>query len=341
MKARPIITAVISVFFASATLRASDSLYTSFINAEVSVVDLKETEGQVRAFVEARNIIPDYFWTTKSDMTIKMTLSRGQYAAIVLILDDWGYVYKNKVTSTNYASKLDKAQRDMEELEMEIARYNQVMDRLLDTSDRYFTYWEKVMVLEKELAVLATYKGELQNVKREFNVIVLFKEEANTTNQEGVNWVNMPGVEYSILFTENPIAGLSPKQMRGYSMKYMFTRGKTYGLLSIYKSTESNSEGTSIDDIYMLGVGQDLYSKHLGRGKHKFFNLYTSFTAGGYLASGPERTVASAFINPYFGVEIFKSKNILIDNKVGYFLPFAENRTARGLLYSVSLNFVF
>ena len=150
----------------------------------------------------------------------------------------------------------------------------------------------------------------------------------------------MPGIEFSLLKIEQPEEGHSPELMSGIGLKYLFNTGKSYGIVGLYKSIDADND-TEIDETYIFALGQDFYSKHMGRGQRKFFNLYTSFNAGLYISTSENQNINSWFINPFLGLEIFKNKYFLIDNKVGYFLPFENNRTQRGLLYNFSINFVF
>jgi len=125
----------------------------------------------------------------------------------------------------------------------------------------------------------------------------------------------------------------------------MFTRGKSYFNLGVYKVLNNDMLDSSLNsDLFMLQFGQDFYPKHFGRGKRKFLNLYTGYQIGGFVATNnvdkSSGIVPNANIS--LGLELFKSKNILIDNKASYFLPLNElNRNFRGINYGFSVNFVF
>ncbi len=171
------------------------------------------------------------------------------------------------------------------------------------------------------------------------------RDEVITPGNSKVSFVNMPGFEYNYLFIENPKAGLSAKAYQGYGVKYMFTRGKSFFNLGVYKAVNNNkADSTLIGDLFNIQFGQDFYPRHFGRGKRKFLNLYTGYQAGGFIATR-NNDASNGFIpvvNLAMGVEIFKSKHILLDNKVSYFLPLNNlNRNMRGINYGLSLNFVF
>jgi hypothetical protein len=170
-------------------------------------------------------------------------------------------------------------------------------------------------------------------------------DEMSTPNNSRVSFVNMPGIEYGFLKIENPTAGISAKSYQGATIKYMFTRGKSYFNLGVYRAIDNNTADTSlINELFMMNFGQDFYPRNFGRGKRRFLNLYTGYQIGGFI-SNQNNNKNSVFIpnaNLSFGVELIKTKHILVDNKVSYFLPLNElNRNMRGILYQASFNFVF
>jgi hypothetical protein len=112
--------------------------------------------------------------------------------------------------------------------------------------------------------------------------------------------------------------------------------------LGAYKTTTpANPDTLHYSEFFVFGFGQDFYSRHLGRGVNKFFNLYSSYTFGGMLASNDKRKETYAYIAPGIGVEIFKNKYVLIDSKVNYLVPFRDTRHSRGMSFSLAFNFVF
>jgi hypothetical protein len=113
--------------------------------------------------------------------------------------------------------------------------------------------------------------------------------------------------------------------------------------LGAYKDVSGNplNDTVRIQEMFQFSFGQDFYPKHFGRGNNKFFNLYTGYSIGGFFATSNTRSQTICNLNAYFGIELFKSRHILIDNRVGYFVPLTYNRDLRGLLYNVSFNFVF
>ena len=174
----------------------------------------------------------------------------------------------------------------------------------------------------------------------------IYDEITFPTANRAVNFVNMPGVEIGLLRLENPQAGVSARFYRGYSVKYLFTRGKSYFNLGIYKPTTKAepADSTFITELFLINFGQDFYPRHFGRGQRKFLNLYTTYQIGGVIINRQGKEDAKFIPNGNLGIglELLKTKNILIDTKASYFLPLNSlNRDLRGLLLQGSLNFVF
>lgn len=172
---------------------------------------------------------------------------------------------------------------------------------------------------------------------------ILLQTESNTPTYSEMHFVNMPGIEYVALFFENPSSDYSAEAYHGAQIKYLFTRGKSYlyfGLLHPITETKS-SDSSAATENFTFGFGQDFYSRRLGQGLRQAFNLYTGYQLGGaYLTSDAESRLVWA-ITPCVGLELFKTRRILLDSRVGYFIPFEHNRELRGLITQASFNFVF
>jgi len=175
----------------------------------------------------------------------------------------------------------------------------------------------------------------------------LFDEISFPVANNKVNFVNMPGVEVGLLRLENPRAGLSANAYRGYSIKYLFTRGKSYVNLGIYKPLTANAnprDSAFVNELAVINFGQDFYPRNFGRGRRRYLNLYTCYQIGGFIANRNQesRNEFVFNINPGLGLELIKTKHILLDTKVSYFVPLnRESRNLRGLLVQGAFNFVF
>ena len=319
----------------------TDSLITIFYSANIRVPDINKSQLEIDEYIKNRKIIPLRYLKTKTRFEFEFNTNEKEYKVLKTKIKKWGFLSYHKETTENYFEKVNDLQIKKKAHEKEKQQYEKISKLTDSSSVRFFEYSEKIINITTKIDELEYEILQLKKKNKVFNINIVIKEEANTTNYAGRRtWVNMPGIEYSYIKTENPISLKTPEQMTGYSFKYLFHTGKSYAILGLYRANTKDS--TTINDMYVFGVGQDFYSKHFGRGENKFLNLYISFNAGVYITSNKKESVnASWFVNPFFGIEILKTKHILIDSKVGYFLPFATNKSQRGLITNLSFNFVF
>ena len=155
----------------------------------------------------------------------------------------------------------------------------------------------------------------------------------------------MPGFEYGLLWIENRKVDYSAKAYQSYAVKYNLKRNKGFFTVGIFKNADSESPDTSvINEMVFLNYGQQLYSQHWNNGNRDFLNPYVAYQAGlfltNHLESGMNKVKPN--VNMSLGLEIYKSKYFLLDNKLSYFMPIdTRNHDLRGLMYNVSVNFVF
>jgi len=308
---------------------------------DMIVNDIVSTKVKLNQFIDSRNIIPESYNQSKYDLNISLYLNYDDFVEFDKLIESWGYTLIKNTIAKNFQEEIQNIEKEIEILENENSRYKSLaQDSIWVTKNKSFEYWEKIITLEKEIAKQNLQKEDFQKKHKKYLYQLNFIEEENSVKEYSSSWINMPGIEYSLLFTEQPESGITSDKMQGFALKYMFNYGKTYALLGLYKNIESHIT-TEIDETYIFAFGQDFYSKRMGRGQRKFFNLYTSFNVGVYVSTSQTESIKSWFTNPFLGLEVFKNKYFLIDNKVGYFLPYKNNRTQRGLLYNASFNFVF
>jgi len=257
------------------------------------------------------------------------------------ILPELGYVSKRELTSSNYDNKILLIQKEQKYLEDQKAAYEKEISLMEVKDNRYYSYWENVREIDRKLFNLEKDIQEYE-AKNMFNVRIIIYDDVVDLTDNYINWVNMPGASTDMLFIESPSSSLSAGQYMGYSLKYMFTRGKTYAKIGTLKEFSSEvADSTRFKELFTFSFGQDFYSQYFGRGKNRFFNLYTGYNIGGMFATGETNTELIFHLTPFFGVELFKNKYVLFDTRVGYFVPFTYNRNLRGIYTSASLNFVF
>ena len=291
----------------------------------------KETKTEVVSFRKTRtNIVSEFYLNNEF---------KEHFDSIVSLI---GYSDETELNTTNYKSAEQKLDIDIQYNEERKKEYINELELRKSKNEEYDVYWNEARKIESELFEL---KKQKESFKQEHDYLVTLKiyDDNVDLTRGAIKWVNMPGASYDMLFTENPTSGVSASIYQGVSLKYLFTRGKSYAKIGVVKGTDGYNDTLSIfTELFQVSFGQDFYTKHFGRGERKFLNLYSGYDVGGIIATGTEKDdTFLPFLKIHLGLELFKNKYLLFDNKVSYFVPFIYNRELRGLVYSASFNFVF
>lgn len=314
---------------------------------QVYVTKLALTSSQLQQFILANQGIVYRTELTTDKYYSQFSIATKYLQALDSLAGSMGYVTYNRYNTENFSEKIIATEEKINSLQYEIDLYTK---ELADS----FTDTKRADILRRDITVnsklirenqskLVKYKQNLSegSCKIEFTI----NDELSTPNNSRVSFVNMPGIEYGFLQMENPKTGVSAKAYQGFAVKYMFTRGKSFLNLGVYRALDNQTaDSTLINELFVINFGQDFYPKHFGRGKRKYLNLYTGYQIGGFITNRNNESNGSFMpnFNMSLGLELFKSKHILIDNKVSYFLPLNDyNRNLRGMLYQASFNFVF
>jgi hypothetical protein len=284
----------------------------------LKTVELNEEHGRVRCLLTGT---PDQVARTRDRLAGLGEISDLRYYAVdrkreredlgyeyVRILDRLETLQASKPTAqegTEWARRVEELQSQAGRLEMRIM---------------HLQAWDSVATLQLEL-----------------------QTETSTPSYSDVAFVNMPGVEYVALFFENPSSEFSADAYQGAQIKYLFTRGKSYLSFGLLRpiSDPAKADTLAATEIFTFAFGQDFYSRRLGQGLRRAFNLYTGYQVGGaYLTSDAQNTLVWN-VTPCLGLELYKSKRILLDTRAAYFIPFEHNRELRGFMALASFNFVF
>jgi hypothetical protein len=280
---------------------------------------------------------------TRKSLSINMTLSEKELAKLNSLLREIGYIGSNQMQTIDNTDQLQKDSMELAFLQEKKLAYEKRMAEPDTSRDHRITdnLLESVHSVDRSIFDMRKTIMNLSNTRGGILVRLRVEEEYTSPSGTDLSFVNMPGVEYGLLRIENPEKGFSADVYQGGSIKYLFTRGKSFGMIGVYHAFDDSSDSTTISELFFLSLGQDFYSRHFGRGANRFLNLYTGYTAGGVFLSGDDFSRWTWNLNPYLGLELFKNKNVLIDNKVGYFIPLRYTRKLRGLSYCASFNFVF
>lgn len=269
-------------------------------------------------------------------------LKEKDFKSLEELLPTMGFISEKQISTTNNTEKVAKLKLEIKYLEQKKTAYEVELKNMTKKNDRYYSYWEEIRRIERRIFDLKIRERNFME-KYYYKIRISIYNDVEDFTSDKVSFVNMPGVSITNLWIENPKYGISAEQYRGFALKYLFTRGKSYVNISALKEYDSKEEKDTsrFSEIFTLGFGQDFYPRHFGRGKNKFLNLYTGYQLGGMFATGDNRKNTIFFLATYLGVEIFKNKYVLIDTRGGYFIPLAYNRNLRGFSASFSFSFVF
>jgi hypothetical protein len=314
---------------------------------QVYVTKLQTSTDLLANFIDAKKGVVYQTDLSTNRYYTEFLISNSDLRGLDSLASKMGYVTQNVFNTENYEEKIKNLEKKIDGLKYENSIYARQLADSVVTGARVEDLKRKISSNLQTIASLEVNINQLQQNAGDQMCKVRFtiNDEMSTPNNSRVSFVNMPGIEYGFLKIENPTAGISAKSYQGATIKYMFTRGKSYFNLGVYRAIDNNTADTSlINELFMMNFGQDFYPRNFGRGKRRFLNLYTGYQIGGFI-SNQNNNKNSVFIpnaNLSFGVELIKTKHILVDNKVSYFLPLNElNRNMRGILYQASFNFVF
>ena len=320
---------------------AQNSSKSTVISNTYFVLDLQETKVKVDAFLFENKVEVLKLEENKTELKISFELEPSQFELFSEAAEKWGFPAYRNLDSEDIRTKQKELQRENDFQLQQKQKYEELLSKISPEHEQYMGLWNNVREIENEVHNIDLDIESLAARDNVYLISITIVEESNTVNTAKFALVNMPGVSVSGFTLENPTDLFSSSNYSGYFLKYMFTRGKSYGLLGVYKNKETTAPTDVIDEIFVFGLGQDFYSRYLGRGTRKSLNLYSSFNMGYMLATGVEVVEGSGFLNAGIGLELLKTKYILIDTRFGYFVPVKNNRTMRGFTSDLSLNFVF
>ena len=342
------LAAVASVALLAQPAAAQSSIKDSYEaqkNLTVSTVRYAEARAATLAFLRRRGVQLQRQEETPEELVAEFALPLPAVPALDSLAAALGYVLSNNLTRQSLEPRLQELRVDIAADSLKLAGLRRRLTRKTDDDDDLQRDAENLETsLRRDRLKASTYRAHQGQVYVDFR---LFDEISFPVANSKVNFVNMPGVEVGLLRLENPRPGLSATMYRGYAIKYLFTRGKSYLNLGIYKPTQANPnplDSAFVNELAIINFGQDFYPRNFGRGRRRYLNLYTCYQIGGFIANRNDeaRNEFIFNINPGLGLELVKTKHILLDTKVSYFVPLnRDSRNLRGLLVQGAFNFVF
>lgn len=335
---------LLSISCFSFTFSQADSTFiTTDVKTIVYSMDFPAAKQNVLDFILQNSIRIQNQTENKTELDIKFYLTVDEYKKWNELLPKLGYISSKTASSVSNLVRVNDINLEINYLTQKNKSYSEILSKIDEKSPSYLTLWNEQKILEEKIFNLQRELIYLNKKENKFNISLELNQEITSPEETGVSFINMPGIEYSYLTISEPKKGLSAANYQGYFVKYMFTKGKSYANLGIYKNSNSTtSDSSAYSEMFLLAFGQDFYSRHMGRGKRNFLNLYSGYTTGGILASSAFTNKTMFYIAPSIGLEIYKNKYMIIDTKVNYFLPLTDvNRNLKGISYNTSINFVF
>ncbi|MCA8831008.1 hypothetical protein LF252_10260 [Hymenobacter sp. BT728] len=312
----------------------------------VGVTKYAEARVALTGFIRRRAVRVQKQEETPEQLTAEFSLTNADLPRLDSLVAGLGYVLENNLNTHNLTSRLQELKADEQaETARLAATQARIREEKLPAEERA-SLQNEVVQREARLRQLQQQQQLLNSRQGQAYVSLrLFDEISFPTGNRRVSFVNMPGVEYAYLRLDNPKVGLTSQAYQGYAIKYLFTRGKSYFNLGVYKPTTTNkTDSAFVNELFVINFGQDFYPRNFGRGRRRYLNLYTSYQVGGFILNRNDDK-ANDFIpnlNLGLGVELVKTRHILLDTKASYFVPLnSRSRDLRGLLGQASFNFVF
>lgn len=335
------------LFFLFSVLKLFAQTDTISISTDVECIyhsmDMATSKAMIKKFIAEKKINVQHIKESKSEIKLKFTASKEQMLAFNDIAAQFGYLSSKKENTTNNSDKKKELLHETDYLKKKLASYNALIDKTDNKDAGYITLWNEAKVIEEKIFAKEKDLLQLESRGNIFNLTVEIIDEVSRPENNKVSFINMPGFVYSRLYIENPKTGITERNYQGFHLKYLFTKGKTYATIGVFKSEKKSAkDSTTTTEFFTLGFGQDFYSRHLGRGSRKFFNLYSGYHIGGLIATGKASRSQMFFISPVLGLEIFKNKYVLVDIMTSYFVPLGtSSRYMRGFTSGASFNIVF
>lgn len=321
------------------------TLYTMDFNAKVELFKRYLESHKIPSGNITQNI---YQYETQFEVRNSMVDSLTKF------LNSLGYVTQSTYNKSNNTESTRSAKRTIEQnkesiknLKRRIASLNDSKsEEINNLNNQIINYQNRIEEEEERLKIIERNKAFTY-----FSVDILDENSTPDSRNSRINWVRMPGISYQHLMIENAKPHFSAKTYQGASLKYLFTKGKSYFEIGVMKAAQNSlpekstaQDSEMYNEFFMVSFGQDFYSRNFGRGNRRWFNLYTGYQLGLTIPNRFDDQPAKSFVftNLNVGLEIYKSKRILIDTRASYFLPLYDyNRNTRGILTTASFNFVF
>lgn len=324
----------------------SEATYETQKHLTVAVVKFAEARVALTSFIQRRAVRVQKQEETPSQLIAEFALPTRDLLHLDSLTASLGYVLENNLNARDLGGRTGELRADEQRVVVQQAALQEQLRPATGSTEERAALRKE---LERATDRLADVRQQLAGIdshkEQAYVTLRLYDEVSFPTGNRRISFVNMPGVEYGYLRLDNPKVGLTSPAYQGYALKYLFTRGKSYFNLGVYKPTEANTGNEEfINELFVINFGQDFYPRNFGRGRRRYLNLYTSYQVGGFIVNrnSDKGNEFIPNINLGLGLELLKTRHVLIDTKASYFVPLNDrSRDLRGLLGQASFNFVF
>ncbi|MBO2008039.1 hypothetical protein [Hymenobacter negativus] len=324
----------------------SDATYETQKHLTLAVTKFPEARTALTAFIRKRSVRVQKQEETPSQLKAEFALPKSDLVRLDSLTTAMGFVLENNLNAHDLGGRVGELSAEEQRDVTQLATLQQQLGTAAGSKDERAELRREVERTTNRLADLRQQLAAINgHAGQAYVSLRLYDEVSFPTGNRRVSFVNMPGVEYGYLRLDNPKVGLTSSVYQGYALKYLVTRGKSYLNLGVYRPTEKNSTDEDfVNELFVINFGQDFYPRNFGRGRRRYLNLYTSYQLGGFILNR-NSDKGNEFIpnlNLGLGLEILKTRHILLDTKASYFVPLNDrSRDLRGVLGQASFNFVF
>ncbi|MEN9354705.1 MAG: hypothetical protein RL318_2030 [Fibrobacterota bacterium] len=278
---------------------------------------------------------------------LRIELPDARVDAVKSLLEARGEIVRESSSLRLVSDEIDSLERERTWLlERSKTWKAEVARRQLSESESAESLWETQQRQEQEIFQLDKELASARKSARGSRLELTLRQSSETPTESGhgfFEFVNMPGVEYTALWVENPAPGRTAPRYQGFLARYMFTRGKSWIELGALEAQGGQKTDTLYNDLFLYAWGTDFYPRHFGRGLRRWFNVYSGFSLGGAFLSSTSGNTHILFVSPHAGVELFKSDRVMLDVRGSYFVPLSSrlHLKLRGLGATTGLQLAF
>jgi hypothetical protein len=292
--------------------------------------------------VKLRELVKQYGGTITNDTssdsggstyaTFAMRIPADKAEAFLNSSEALGHVTNRQVTTRDVGKEYFDAQLLLQNLEKAMARYEEILGHAKDVKE--------ILTVEAELTRL---RGQIEQVKGNLRWL---KDRVS----RATIFVNLTATHADTEPTFNPSAKLYPgfrfTQMTdfredgrtgfiGGGFSLQFARAFSIDIEGLRQVGGDTTNGL---DLFLLTMGGEFYSDFLGGGRRRFLNPYLGFRGGYARFLGKNEAVAGGT----FGLELFKTKQFVIDTNVRIYALFGSSVGAHvGVQPAIGFNIAF